>query len=147
MALSIIQLEGTVKFGTTASTTSVATQVHGCSLKRTFDAVEIRGTFASSRNTTKPGNFQDELTVQFDNDGLAVGSSSLAALIHQVAWAATPSNILYFEFTQDNGAVSTDNLRITGTVSVMEAMKGGTIGELREQEITFPVLTLTMASV
>lgn len=146
MALSVIQLEGTVKFGTTASTTSSATQVHTCMLKRTFDAVEIRGTFASSRNTTKPGNFQDELTVQYDNDGTAVGSS-LSALIHQVAWAATPSNILYFEFTQDNGAVSTDNLRITGTVSVMEAIKGGTVGELREHELTFPVLTLTFAAV
>ena len=147
MALSNIQFEGTVKFGTTASTASVASQVHKCELKRTFDAVEIRGTFASSRNTTKPGNFQDELTVAFDNDGTATGSTSMAALIHQVAMSATPSAVLYFEFIQDSAAVSTDNLRFSGTVSVLEAMKGGVVGELRSQEITFPVLTLTMASV
>lgn len=146
MALSTIQREGTIKFGLTASTVSVAADVHAATLKRTFDNIEIRGTFASSRNITKPGNFQDEFVVRYDNDG-GQTSTSLAGLINQAAWGSTPSAILYFEFIQDSAAVGADNQRFTGTVSVMEAVKGGEVGALREHELTFPVLTLTIASV
>lgn len=147
MALSHVQREGIIKFGTTASTVSVATEVHSAILKRTFDSVEIRGTFANSRNTTKPGNFQDEFVVKYDNDG-STTATTLSGLISNAVFAATPSTILYFEFVQDLGdAVSATNQRFTGTVSVLEAMKGGEVGALREHELTFPVLTLTIANV
>lgn len=146
MALGTIQREGTIKFGLTASTVSVAADVHAATLKRTFDAVEIRGTFATSRNITKPGNFQDEFIVRYDNDG-GQASTSLAGLINQAAWSTTPSTILYFEFIQDSEAVGSNNQRFTGTVSVLEAIKGGEVGTVREHELTFPVLTLTIANV
>lgn len=147
MALSTIQREGIIKFGLTASTVTVATDVHAATLKRTFDAVEIRGTFANSRNVTKPGNFTDVFTVKYDNDG-SQSATSLAGLVNQACWGATPSSILYFEFVQDLGdAVGTNNQRFTGTVSVMEAIKGGEVGALREHELAFPVLSLTIANV
>lgn len=146
MALSIIQREGTIKFGLTAGTVTVATDVHSAILKRTYDNIEIRGTFASSRNVTKPGNYQEEFTVKYDNDGTN-SSTTLGGLISQAAWAATPSTILYFEFIQDVAAVGADNQRFTGTVSVLEALKGGVVGEVREHEITLPVLTITIANV
>lgn len=146
MALSNIQREGTVKFGTDAgSLQTVSSEVFACTLKRTFDAVEVKGTFADSRNKTYPGNYQDELTVKFANDG-GTGASTLSGLISEAVFAATPSTILYFEFIQDASAVGASNQRFTGSVSVLEAMKGGEVGSLREDEHTFPVLTLTRAA-
>lgn len=141
--MTYYQREGTVKFGTSAGTlVTVSDDVTKCRLVRQFDSIERRGTFGNSRNTTVPGNFADSLEVDYYSLGTSA-QTTLDGLVSEAVFGATPSTVLYFEFVQKSSTVGTDNQRFTGTVSVLEAAKGGEVGSIRQESITFPVLTLT----
>lgn len=144
---SYVQREGTVKFGTSAgSLVNVHDDVIKCRLVRTFESVERRGTFGNSRNTIVPGNFNDEIQIDY----YALGTSAqttLDGLISEAVFGATPSTVLFFEFSQSQDATGAGNQKFTGSVSVLEAAKGGEVGTMRSESLVMPVLTLTRASV
>lgn len=139
------QLQGTVKFGSVSADTDVSADVFACTFRKTYDEIERPGTFASGRKTKVAGNFSEELVVSFANSGTHAASGALDALIQNAVWAATPSTTLYFEFRQFPEAVGATNPKITGTCSVLEAVKGGEVGSLRQTDITLPVLTSNMS--
>lgn len=150
MAMGIIQRGATIKFGLSLATADVSDDVHACTLRVSYDEIVRRGTYGTPRNITYPGNANVEFVVNFDSTGLYSGSS-LGAMVDSVAFAAlfsaTPSApLLYFDVLFDEDAASGSNKRYTGTVSVLEAAKGGEVNSLRQVEYRFPVITITEAS-
>jgi len=151
MAMNIYQRKATVKFGATASTTDVSTDVHACTLKVSYDMIDRRGTFGNPLNVQVAGNPNAEIVLKFDSDG-AYSGSTIGALVNTAAFtallAATPySPVLYYDLVFDGDAASASNKRYTGTVTVPEGERGGEVNSLRELEVSFPVLTITEASV
>ena len=151
MAMNIIQQQATVKFGLSASTTDVSADTHACTVKFAFEQIERKGTFANTRNTTYAGNHNIDIVLSYDNDGAYTGST-IGALVNQAviatALAATPgSPVLYFDLVFDSASVGSANRRYTGTCTVLETQRGGEVNTIRTLEVTFPVITITEASV
>lgn len=146
MANAPFQLQGTVKFGTSSADTDVSNDVYSCTFTKTYDGIERKASFATGRKTTVAGSWSEKLNISFYNSGTNATSGTLDALIANAVWAATPTTTLYFEFRAYPGAAGTDNPKITGTVSILEAMKGGEVGTERTADLEMPVLTSTISN-
>jgi hypothetical protein len=150
MAMNIYQRKAIVKFGLTASTTDVSTDVHACTVKVSYDMIDRRGTFGNPLNTQVAGNGNVEIILDFDSDG-AYSGSTIGALVNSVAFqainSATPySPVLYYDIVFDDAVVGASNKRVTGTCTVPEGQRGGEVNTLRQLQVSFPVLTYVEAN-
>lgn len=148
--LGIQQGAATIKFGPTASPSDVSLDVHVCELKITFDQATRKPTFGNPKNLVYAGAANVSIIVNFESDN-SYSNSSLGGMVANAVFnavlAATPSTpILYYDLVFDNTAVGVANKRYTGTVSVLEAFRGGEVTQMRTVDITFPVLTIAEAT-
>lgn len=144
---SFIQGISTIKVGLDpGSLVDVSDSVEAFTLKRTYETVEIPAPMSTGRRTAHAGNHMDEVTVRYMDDGTASGTT-LAGLIYQAGWAATPASDLYFEFIQDSTtAVGANNKRFTGSMVAYEFPIGGEVNQVRSREVTVTVNTLTASN-
>jgi hypothetical protein len=140
MPTPFIQLEGVVKFGTTAGTLIDFSQyITNCIIRYTRDTVEKPGTYANAQTSQLAGTRNQEIEVNFINDLLA--NSFWGAL-----WDAldTADSILYFEVHFDQQAQSTNHPGFTGQATITGTEVGGEVGSLRSTSETFPIVAGTL---
>jgi hypothetical protein len=130
-----IQLKGNLKLGPTPGTAvEFGASITAFIIKRTRASVAVPATLATGRESESAGALSEAVQIDFFSSTAA--SSVWAELYDAID---TDSSQLYFEGTLNPGAVSADNPRFSGYITVLTLDTGATVGALRTQSQTYPV--------
>lgn len=130
-----IQLKGNLKLGPTAGTAvEFGASVSAFIIKRTRAGVTVPPTLATARGSQAAGALDE--AVQIDFFSTTAASSVWAELYDALD---TDSSELYFEGTLNPGAVSADNPKWSGKITILSLDTGAAVGALRTQSQTYPV--------
>jgi hypothetical protein len=130
-----IQLKGNLKLGPTPGTAvEFGAAITAFVVKTERESVTLPATLATGRASEAAGAMKQ--MVQIDFFSTTAATSVWAELYDAII---TDSAELYFEGTLNPGAVSADNPRWSGYITVMTLDTGATVGALRSQSQTYPV--------
>ena len=133
-----VQLKGNLSLGPedqeTPDVTDYSRYISSLSVMRERTSITVPPNLETARESEVAGPMKETVGMQFHS---GVAAASLGAEL----WDAmdTDSSILYFEGTLEPGAVSADNPKFSGYISVLTLETGADVGTLRQQSQTYPV--------
>lgn len=137
--MSVIQLKGALTLTVGEGTpVDVKNWVSTFTIRTSRESVTIPATLGLEMSTAA-GARSDSLEITFHS---GVEAAGLWALLYEAI--STPTAEVEFSGTMDEGAVSADNLEWSGTAVLLSLDAGGTVGQLRQQTVTLPIVAGTL---
>lgn len=134
MTLPVQQLKGNIKFGVVTANLDFSSNVTSLVIHRTRESITVPATFGTGRSTQAAGALAESLEINFFS---STDAASMWAVIYDAI--DTDSAELKWEATLNPGAVSADNPKFSGTITILAVDSGGTVGSLRAQTQTYPI--------
>lgn len=139
--MGFIQLRGNLTVGpatTGAPSFDVADWVSEFRITSTRESVTIPATLGLEMSTAA-GARSDSMTITFHSD---VDAAGFWAFLYDII--ETDSSEMKFAGNFNDGVTSADNPEFSGTVVLLSLDSGNTVGALRQQTLTMPVVAGTL---
>lgn len=132
--MGIIQLGGNLKLGPTGSLVDYSDNISQMVLNIARAAIAVPATLGLPTASQSPGSKTETLQITYHSD---LAAASVWAELYDAIMSDAAE--LDFEGTFEEGAVSVDNPKFSGTIRVMGLATGGVVGSLRQQSQTWPL--------
>lgn len=137
--MSVIQLKGNLTMAPTGDPpVDVKDWVSAFIIHTTRELVTVPATLGLDAYQ-EAGATNDSIEIKFHS---GVEAAGMWAMLYEAI--RTPSAKVDFVGTFDEGVISADNLEWSGTAVLPSLDTGGTVGNLREQTITLPIVAGTL---
>lgn len=136
------QLEGNIKFGTTAANTSFSAEITSLKVVRARNLVEVPATFFNAEPDQVAGTTSNMLEITFLGDPSAASTfwsmlyDAVDADLAELYWAATLASSV---------TVSATNPKFSGVAVIAGLETGAEVGTVRLQSQVFPIKAGTLA--
>lgn len=134
MVLPVQQLKGNIKLGPVTASVDYSSFITSLVIHRTRESISVPATFGTGRATQVAGALGETLEINFFS---STDAASVWAMIYDIL--DTDASELKWEATLNTGAVSADNPKFSGTITILALDSGGTVGSLRQQTQTYPI--------
>lgn len=137
MANNDRQLEGSLKICVTGqSLAEVGANIAEARITRQRQMVTRPANLADATETEVAGSLKRTLTFDLFSDTTAASVWGILAEAIE-----SDAGTIDFELTLNSDALSSDNPKYSGTATVPQLEQGATVGELRRQTVTMPIVT------